>query len=117
MERRLRLRHGADFRRVRVHGRHHSGRLLRMLVAAGNCAHNRYGVVAGKGLGNAVKRNRARRLLREALRALHPHLRPGHDLVLVARPAMVGVSMSSLRAALARQMRRAGLLLQEGDAG
>ena len=45
----------------------------------------RVGITASKKIGNAVKRNRARRLLRESIRVLYPQLKPGYDLVLVSR--------------------------------
>ncbi len=117
MERRLRLRDGADFRRVRNRGRSYVNRLLRLGVARGLCTHNRYGVVTGKNLGGAVTRNRTRRLLREALRDLHAQLQPGHDLVVVARPALVGGSLAAVRCALTKQLERAGLLVGGGDEG
>ena len=41
--------------------------------------------VAGRRVGGAVARNRARRLLREAWRALAPSVRDDRDVVLVAR--------------------------------
>ncbi|MCB6180039.1 ribonuclease P protein component [Rhodobacter sp. Har01] len=45
------------------------------------------GFTASKKIGNAVARNRAKRRLREAARAVLPRLaRPGWDYVLVARP-------------------------------
>ena len=44
------------------------------------------GFTATKKIGNAVVRNRAKRRLREAARALLPeHGLPGHDYVLIAR--------------------------------
>ncbi len=46
---------------------------------------NRYAVVAGKRVGKAVERNRAKRLVREALRRLHPQLKQGHDIVVIVR--------------------------------
>jgi len=46
----------------------------------------RYGFTATRKIGGAVVRNRAKRRLREAARALLPlHGRPGHDYVFIAR--------------------------------
>ncbi|ESQ79845.1 ribonuclease P protein component [Asticcacaulis sp. YBE204] len=48
----------------------------------------RIGFTATKKTGNAVARNRAKRRMREAARALLPqHGRPGHDYVFIARDA------------------------------
>ncbi|MBD5080932.1 MAG: ribonuclease P protein component [Ruminococcaceae bacterium] len=50
---------------------------------------NRLGIVTSKKIGNAVKRSRARRVLREAFRLLEPQLRADsdkrYDFILVAR--------------------------------
>lgn len=50
---------------------------------------NRLGIVTSKKIGNAVKRSRARRVLREAFRILEPQLRVAgdkrYDFILVAR--------------------------------
>ncbi|MCH5200529.1 MAG: ribonuclease P protein component [Oscillospiraceae bacterium] len=50
---------------------------------------NRLGIVTSKKIGNAVKRSRARRVIREAFRLLEPELRQRcqqrHDFVFVAR--------------------------------
>lgn len=117
MERRLRLRNGADFRRVRTGARRYSGRFLRLELVQGCCSHNRYGLVTGKHVGNAVQRNRARRLLREALRSLHPQLAPGHDLVVVSRPALAGATLEAAQEALKELLERAGLLNDGEDEG
>lgn len=117
MERRLRLRAGADFQRVRAGGRHYNGRLLRVTVAQGRCAHNRYGLVTGRQTGGAVRRNRLRRLLREAVRSLHPGLAPGHDLVIVARPGLVGKPLACVCQALRQELQRAGMLAGEAGSG
>lgn len=117
MERRLRLRAGADFQRVRVGGHHHRGRLLQLTVAQGRYAHNRYGLVTGRQIGRAVQRNRVRRLLREAVRGLHPGLAPGHDVIIVARSGLVGKPLACVYQALRQQLQRAGLLAGEAGSG
>jgi ribonuclease P protein component len=50
----------------------------------------RVGFTASRKVGNAVKRNRARRRLRAVASAvLERHAEPGMDFVLIARPATV----------------------------
>lgn len=46
---------------------------------------NRLGITATKKIGNAVERNRARRIIKEAYRLLEPKLPLGLDIVIVAR--------------------------------
>lgn len=67
------------------------------------------GVTAGKKVGGAVERNRAKRQLREAIRPRLPELRRGYQLVLVARAAMRGVQFAAVQAALDALLHRAGL--------
>lgn len=65
--------------------------------------------VAGRRVGGAVARNRARRLLREAWRRLAPGVREGHELVLVARPAILEAKMQDLVEEVGDVLWRAGL--------
>ena len=105
------LRARADFERVRREGRSWSHRLL-VLVACPNALDwTRVGVAAGKRLGIAVVRNRAKRLLREAMRQYAPRLRAGWDLILIARVAIVPVKMQDVAAALESLLRQADLVV------
>jgi ribonuclease P protein component len=65
--------------------------------------------ITGKRVGGAVARNRARRLLREAWRALAPGVRHGYDLVMVARGPFGKTGAPELTTEIEELLRRAGL--------
>jgi len=109
MQRPLRLRRKEDFARLRASGRVWRHPFVILSVAPNDLPHNRYGFITGKRLGNAVRRNRARRLLREAVRQAHPALRSGHDMVFIARDAITGQPFASVHEAVTTLLRRAGL--------
>ncbi|MGH2760068.1 MAG: ribonuclease P protein component, partial [Actinomycetota bacterium] len=71
----------------------------------------RVGLRVSRRIGSAVVRNRVRRRLREALRPLIPRL-GACDIVVVARPAVVGLGVRELELALGETAARAGLLRQ-----
>jgi len=63
------LRGSKDFQRVYRQGKRYEGVLMTAFVLPNNLAHNRFGITASrKALGNAVQRNRAKRLLKETFR-------------------------------------------------
>lgn len=63
------LRVSQEFQKVYQKGRRYDGVLMTAFVLPNNLSHNRFGITASrKAIGNAVQRNRARRLLREAFR-------------------------------------------------
>jgi ribonuclease P protein component len=74
----------------------------------------RVGFIAGKGVGNACRRNRAKRLLREAYRQLKPVMRPdGFRVVLVARRGIAECELREVEAELKGMLRNCQLLLTE----
>ena len=80
-----------------------------------NCAenqlpHNRYGFVTNKRIGGAVVRNRVKRRLREATYRFHPELHQGYDVIIVARPSVVGQPFEELLRILEKLFRQAKLL-------
>ena len=73
------------------------------------------GVSAGLGIGNAVRRNRAKRLLRAAMSELLSTIKPGSDLLLIARSPLVVADVHQTREALVVLLERAGLRDQVYD--
>jgi ribonuclease P protein component len=93
--------------RVMSEGRpFHGGRMVAFVApGSGNVA-----FVAGRRVGGAVVRNRARRVLRAAWRELEPRAEPDADIVLVARSAIRGAKTQDLVAELNDLLTRARVL-------
>ena len=116
MQRKFRLARSEDFKRVRRSGKSYAHPLVVLIVQAhdkrSNSAdqsrvHTRVGVAAGRTVGTAVYRNRAKRLLREAMRTLIPDTASGLDLILIARPGLVSATLEDTRQALLNLLQRA----------
>lgn len=87
MDRSLRLREDWEVRHARARGKAFAQGpiVIRVFPHPDNPIPNRYAVVAGKKVGKAHERNRCKRLVREAIRNLHPSLKQGHDVVVILR--------------------------------
>jgi ribonuclease P protein component len=107
----FRLTRSEDFKRVRQTGKSYAHPLVVLVVQPGQTStHVRVGVTAGKTTGTAVHRNRAKRLLREAMRPYLTSFTSGWDLMLIARPSLVTASLEDTRSALENLFRRAQIL-------
>ena len=91
----IRLRSPGDFRKVYASGRRYESRLMTAFVRPNGLEHNRLGITASrKAIGNAVERNRSKRLLREAFRLSQVALEGldiRYDWVLNARRSLLKV--------------------------
>jgi|SRR2546427_3679684 len=106
-----RIKQGRDFARTKAQGKRVvSGCLIANWVPLSSGAPSRVGVITGRKVGAAVVRVRARRLLREAFRLHQPELAQPVDLVLVARPSIVGKHFSVVERDLLAALRQARLL-------
>jgi len=76
---------------------------------------SRYGFSVSKRVGKAVARNRVKRLLREILRIIP--LKPGWDIVFIARPAAASSDYASLKSSVEGLLSRAHLLETDEEYG
>jgi ribonuclease P protein component len=106
----FRLTRSADFKRVRRTGKSYAHPFIVLVVKNSEVPKVRVGVTAGRSVGGAVQRNRAKRLIREAVRPLLSDLLPGWDLILIARPALLSKSLQEIRQVLVSLFRRAQIL-------
>ncbi|NQU11815.1 ribonuclease P protein component [bacterium] len=109
---RERLQRGSEFRRVFDNGRKVVGRLAVLYVRPGGSGGPacRLGLVTSRKVGDAVDRNRARRLLREAYRRHKNELQPSLELVIIARPAINGRSYADVETEMIGLFARANML-------
>ncbi len=80
-----RLKRINDFNRLYRSGRSFKARGAVLLVKGNRSSRTRVGFSVSKKIGNAVKRNRCKRRLREAVYKYNDRLLAGFDLVFVAR--------------------------------
>jgi ribonuclease P protein component len=111
----LRLRSSADFERVRREGRSYAHPLVvliacRQLAADNDAPASRVGYAAGRSVGTAVRRNRAKRLLRESVRSLSDSIAPGWDIVLIARAAITACKTPQVRDTVTQLLKKAHVL-------
>ncbi len=103
------LKQNYDFRRLYRKGKTFVTPYFVMYTLKGRKGKIRLGITAGKKLGCAVKRNRAKRVLYAAFRESLNNIVLGNDFVVVARTRILDVKSTEVKAVLMSQLEKAGL--------
>lgn len=104
------LRLNKEFRTLYYHGASFVHPLLVTYVRKNRAGAPRVGITTGKKAGGAVQRNRCRRIIREAWRALLPRLNKPVDVVFVARAHTAEAKTPDIRRAMEQHLKQAGVL-------
>lgn len=104
------LKENKDFRRLYYRGKCETSPLLVTYVMKNRLGKTRVGITSGKKIGNAVKRNRARRVIRTAFSLCEDRLTGNFDIVFVARTKTTEVKMNQVLADMEKELKKLGVI-------
>lgn len=109
----VKLKENRDFRRAYSRGKSFVSPYIVVYVNKNRSNNVRLGITAGKKIGNAVSRNRAKRVITAAFRYCLPKIVTGYDFVIVARTRILSVKSTEVAASLMKLLANAGVVLSE----
>lgn len=109
MDKKLKLRNNRDFRKVYDKGKSISNRYLVMFYIKNGLEYNRVGFSTTKKLGNAVNRNRVKRLIKEAFRLNKENMINGYDIVFLARVRATEANYKDIEKSIINLLKRSKL--------
>ena len=104
---RQRIKRPAEFRRVLARGKRSSSELTSVVAKSNDLTYVRVGLSVSKRVGNAVKRNRVKRRIRNAFANLS--VVGGWDFVATAKPHSSAASYAELERAIHRSVEQIGI--------
>ncbi len=113
MQKQYRLTDSRSFDYLYRHGAAYRNALLVLYVVKSRFSTPKVGFSVGKKVGDAVRRNRTKRRLREAFRLEMARIQAGQNYVVVARVGSAERSYQELREALLSLLKQANALLKE----
>lgn len=103
------LNQNKDFRRLYYRGKSAGAPSLVTYAAKNRYGQTRVGITTSKKIGNAVKRNRARRVIRAAFSQIENKV-DGWDLVFVARTRTTSVKMQTVLRDMEKELKSLGVI-------
>lgn len=119
MQRENRLTRREDFNKVYRHGKSSANHQFVVYVmpqpasVEGNGF--RLGVSASKKIGNAVVRNRLRRMIKEIVRLNGDKIAPRTDFILIVRKPAAEMEYEAMEKSILHVLKRAGILMKKGS--
>jgi ribonuclease P protein component len=110
LNRKYRITSTNEFQRVRHSGRSYAHPLLVVITLASQNEDSHCGIITGKIIGNAVKRNKARRRIRSILDKHLINFKQPHDIVVIARTPISQANFTEIEEALSGVLQKAGII-------
>ncbi len=110
MSKYITIKENRDFSRMYKKGKSFVSPVLVTYVLKNKTNNLRFGITTGKKVGNAVKRSRARRVIRAAYFELYPEIKQGYDFIFVARGKTPHVKSQVIYKAMKQHLKSAKLL-------
>lgn len=104
------LRKKEDFNSVYKRGKSIPDKFVVMFYKKNGLSYNRVAFLASKKVGNSVKRNRAKRLMRESCRLSGEHIENGYDIIFIARKTINGKKFEDVDKSLKGALRRGNMI-------
>jgi len=104
------LRRKSDFSNIYKKGKSVGERCVVIFVRKNGLPYNRIAFLASKKVGNSVKRNRARRLMKESYREIRETIAEGYDIVFIARNTICGLKCVDVKRSMESAVRKAGVI-------
>lgn len=110
LQRKFRLRQKSGYKTIFDLGKNYSSKYVAIYVFYKGPG--RFGFIASKKVGNAVQRNRARRLMREVIRLHLKEIRKDIQIICIARARIKGVSYFEVEDNMMYILKRANTLIK-----
>jgi ribonuclease P protein component len=104
------LRNQKNFDRLFKKGKSAGGKYLVLFLKNNDLEYDRHAFLASKKVGNSVKRNRARRLMRESFRVIERELKSGYDILFIARNTITDAKQQEVGRDMKRICAQKGLI-------
>lgn len=109
------IKENRDFHRLYRRGKSAVHPLLITYAARNSLGYCRVGITAGKKIGNAVTRNRAKRVIRAAFRSVCGDMDGCYDFVFVARSATAAAKSTIVARTMLEQLKKLGCVKAESS--